>query len=261
MGYRKQDVFSEELSWITDSNIRSETAKIISELPDYFFETAASSTGKYHPQYALGEGGLVRHTKAAAKILHDLSSLEFYRNKFSDEQIDLMIAAILLHDGMKHGADGAKYTITEHPIVMAEYIVNNHKDGFTSEQLEFISGVISSHMGQFNTDYKTKKEVLPKPKTEAEFFVHLADYLASRKYLIVEFENYYNPSNYSFSEGNQLSGVITQIIDECKTRISNGDSRDELYDLIASLNNGEKNPTKIQDVKTANRVLKAIKSR
>lgn len=33
-----------------------------------------------------------------------------------------------------------------------------------------------------NKDYKTKREVLPKPKGKLQNIVHLADYLSSRKY-------------------------------------------------------------------------------
>lgn len=44
-------------------------------VPMDFFTQPASSSGKYHPSYALGVGGLVRHTKAAmimAKMLFPL---------------------------------------------------------------------------------------------------------------------------------------------------------------------------------------------
>jgi hypothetical protein len=43
-------------------------------------------------------------------------------------------------------------------------------------------------MGQWNYDYKSKKAVLPKPKTGKQFFVHMCDYLASRKFLEVNFD-------------------------------------------------------------------------
>ena len=56
------------------------------------------------------------------------------------------------------------------------------------EHWHAISNCIKSHMGQWNTDYKTKEEILPKPVTELEKFVHLCDYLASRKLLEVNFE-------------------------------------------------------------------------
>lgn len=47
-------------------------------------------------------------------------------------------------------------------------------------QMNLIYDLIASHMGQWNTnDYVNI--VLPKPKTQLEKFVHLCDYLASRK--------------------------------------------------------------------------------
>ena len=58
-------MFKPELGTIK-SQVYSDFAEAaIISLPDYFFEIPASSTGKYHPSYALGTGGLVRHTKAA----------------------------------------------------------------------------------------------------------------------------------------------------------------------------------------------------
>ena len=43
-------------------------------------------------------------------------------------------------------------------------------------------------MGEWNTDYKTKEEVLPLPESEMQKFTHLCDYLASRKMLEVNFD-------------------------------------------------------------------------
>ena len=51
-----------------------------------------------------------------------------------------------------------------------------------------IANCIHSHMGKWNTDYRTKREILPKPKTVVEKFVHTCDYLASRKYLEFKFD-------------------------------------------------------------------------
>lgn len=63
----KQETFKKELSLIKNENIRNFVKEFLNTVPDYFFTVAASSTGKYHPNYALGEGGLVRHTKAATR--------------------------------------------------------------------------------------------------------------------------------------------------------------------------------------------------
>ena len=43
-------------------------------------------------------------------------------------------------------------------------------------------------MGQWNTD-KRENIILPKPKSEVEKIVHLADYLASRKDIDISFED------------------------------------------------------------------------
>ena len=53
----KSENFTRELCMISDDKIRELTKDIINKLPDYFFNVAASSTGKYHPSYALGTGG------------------------------------------------------------------------------------------------------------------------------------------------------------------------------------------------------------
>ena len=43
-------------------------------------------------------------------------------------------------------------------------------------------------MGPWNTDYDGN-EILPKPKTKYENFVHMCDFLSSKKFLDVKFDN------------------------------------------------------------------------
>ena len=64
----KKEYFLKEIPLIQTDNIRQFLEYCIANLPDYFFHVAASSSGKYHPEYALGDGGLLRHTKAAVWI-------------------------------------------------------------------------------------------------------------------------------------------------------------------------------------------------
>ena len=67
--------FNKELSYIKNSEILIMTEKAINHLPEYFFSVASSSSGKYHPSFSLGEGGLYRHTKFAVEIAVNLWSL------------------------------------------------------------------------------------------------------------------------------------------------------------------------------------------
>ena len=180
-------IFKEEILKIKDKKIKKFTAVAVSKLPDYFFTVAASSSGKYHPSYCLGKGGLIRHTKAAVKI-----ALELFNNEtvqiFSNIEKDIIISSIILHDGVKHGLNGSHYTIATHPKLICEYIANDEEltKLLNENDLNSILSNMWTHMGQWNYDYKTKKVVLDKPETDMQKFVHLCDYLASRKCIEVK---------------------------------------------------------------------------
>ena len=189
MGDKVKDTFSKELTYIKNSRYRENAKKLINLLPDYFYEVAASSTGKYHPAFALGEGGLVRHTKVAVKIAYELSNNDVIGYSFTEDEKDLMIIALIMHDGLKHGKVKEKYVRFDHPVLMANYIKENKdKTTFTDEEIEFLSNVISSHMGQWNTN-PYSDVVLPVPHNKYQRFVHMCDFLASRKFLDVKFKN------------------------------------------------------------------------
>jgi hypothetical protein len=184
----KSEIFANELGFIINNDIKDFTKIAIDNLPDYFFSVAASSTGKYHPSYALGEGGLVRHTKAATRFANHLLQLEQNQNLFSERERDLILSAIMLHDGWKHGNNGSSFTTPEHPQVCADWVESNDKlNGVLSqEDRNVIADAIASHMGQWNTN-KRSSIVLHKPETEIQKFVHMCDYLASRKDIEVVF--------------------------------------------------------------------------
>lgn len=190
----KIECFKQELDMYANDDIKSFAAKAIMELPDYFFEVAASSSGRYHPDYALGEGGLVRHTKAAVRFANHIFQMEHVQEEFTERERDLVLTAIILHDGWKHGDDGKTHTVFMHPQVSADWVRGNaNLDGFISgEEREVIAGAIESHMGQWNTNKREKNE-LKKPKSKIQKFVHMCDYLASRKDIEILFDNYEKP--------------------------------------------------------------------
>ena len=161
-------------------------------LPEYFFHEAASSTGKYHPKYALGEAGLLRHTKAAVRIGYELLLDPSIGNKYTSREKDMMLIGLVMHDGFKRGLKEERYTRFDHPIIASNVVLDNYqKAGLTKEDATFISDVIKTHMGNFTTDYNGN-EVLEKPKTKYQNFVHMCDYLASRKVILIPFNNQNN---------------------------------------------------------------------
>lgn len=183
----KVDCFNKEYNYIKDNKKREDLKYLVSNLPDYFFEIPASSTGKYHPKFASTENGLVKHTKVAVRIAKELLDNPG-PNNFKDNEKDIIIMALVLHDGFKSGVVKEKYTRFDHPLLAADFI-RKQKDNISlnEEELDLITRVISSHMGIWNKDYNGN-EVLPIPKDKYERFVHMCDYLSSKKFINVEFE-------------------------------------------------------------------------
>ncbi len=186
---KKTDFFKAEINYIKNDKYKKAANEMIELLPDYFFEVAASSTGKYHPSFSLGDKGLLRHTKAVVKIGVVLMENNSLNHKFTDDEKDLIIISMIMHDGLKHGIEYSKYTKFEHPLIVCDYIKDN-KDKISLEdsEINFICKNISSHMGEFNTN-SYSDVVLPLPKDKYQRFVHMCDYLASRKFLDIKFKD------------------------------------------------------------------------
>ena len=186
----KTEIFKTELNYIKNDRIKRSAEKFLDLLPDYFFTIAASSTGKYHPSFSLGEKGLVRHTKVAVRIAYELLITETFGQVFTEHEKDLIIMALVLHDGVKCGIPESKFTRADHPLLVSKLIMENKdKLKIDIDDIRLLCSLIESHMGQWNKDNYTNKEILPKPVTKLQRFVHMCDYLASRKFLDVQFEN------------------------------------------------------------------------
>ena len=184
----KEGMFLDELDYIKDANLQESLIKIIESIPDYLYKVPASSTGKYHPSYALGEGGLLRHSKAAMRIGYELLNDPSIGDKYTSHEKDLMLMALLVHDGLKLGLPEERYTRFDHPILMANFIKDNREEySLTEEDATFMADVIKTHMGPWTKDYNGI-ELLEKPKTKYQNFVHMCDFLASKKCLLVPFD-------------------------------------------------------------------------
>ena len=151
------EMFNKEIKYIKNERVKNSLITMLDRLPDYFYSVPASSTGKYHPSFSLGDGGLLRHTKAAVRIAIELFQDESLNN-FTDDEKDLLIMALTLHDGLKSGKTKSEYTLFE-----------------------------ITHMGPWTKNYKGE-EVLSPPTTKYQRFVHMCDYLASRKFLDIKFD-------------------------------------------------------------------------
>lgn len=184
------------LNTFENDDIKNFAIVLLDNLPEYIWRVPASSTGKYHPAYSLGEGGLMRHQIAVVRFLNFFLELEQYNKIIPSRERDLLRVAGLIHDGRKSGSQSdyerSKYTKFDHPLQMAEVIRSYDGKYLNHNEIELIAHCIESHMGSWNVDKKTG-ECLPKPEDLHQELVHLADYLASRKTLTMDFENIETP--------------------------------------------------------------------
>lgn len=183
----KITLFIKEIDSINDKNLKKLATEIIACADDYFFTIPASSTGKNHPPFSLGEGGLVRHTKCVvymAKCLCESFNIDEYKR-------DMLIVAALAHDIKKQGdtPNGLGYTVHEHPLLAARYVCEVY---FASDitvlngVVSSIADLISSHMGKWGADPKFigDKKPLPMPESDCAKILQAADYIASRREIL-----------------------------------------------------------------------------
>ena len=177
-------VFEKQLEDVRSETVRNLVIKALDAISEKFFHAGASSTGKYHPDYAVTESGLVKHTKAVVFFVEQLLDA----NNIDDEyEKSICISAAILHDTCKSGKEWeCPFTRHEHPLLVKELL---SEDDLTEVPNGIniwndINELISSHMGKWNTA-KNSSVVLPTPKTELQKILHAADYIASRKQISV----------------------------------------------------------------------------
>ena len=191
----KKILLEEYFHSVQDENVKKFMEQCIETIPEYWYTVPASSTGKYHPNYALGNGGLMRHTIALLRFFDRLVRNTMYGSAFTNREMDLLRVACLMHDSRKSGSDEdfavSKYTKFDHPILAANVVRSIETEYITDEEKEMVANAIESHMGQWNIDpYNKCKVELPLPTNKYQKIVHLVDYLAAQKGVEVQFDGF-----------------------------------------------------------------------
>lgn len=166
---------------VTDQAKKQFAGACLMAAPEYFWRVPASSSGKYHPAFAAGEGGLVRHTAAAVKVALELLPAYPHLQKESDD----IIIALLLHDTLKHGWPDAGHTVPEHPFLPRRYY-REFAPIIGQRTYDRIMRLVDTHMGIWTPGKKAPKPQFWSRMSPADF-VHLCDHIVSRKQLEVLF--------------------------------------------------------------------------
>jgi len=182
MNDKVTDVFKDELNLISSKQLKDFVIECYEYCPSTYWTIATSTTGKYHPSFVNGTGGLLVHVKYvvwwAQKLIRAFPNLH---PTASDE----IICALLLHDIYKNGKATIKDRPTNitktHGVHFAMEIAENRKEKLTEEQ-ERILAALAGHMGVWTEPISFACWNLRDEKTRnVAMIVHLADYCAAQK--------------------------------------------------------------------------------
>lgn len=179
----KHEFFEREILNIESEDLRDFVRYFFDvHVGEWFWKSGASSSGKYHPQFAQGEGGLVRHTRAVEWVCEELLRMSSYAYMCPAFK-DYARAACLLHDTRKYGRGDTedKDCYKEHGALAAEDVAAAWAEFYRDEYdfqpcPELLLMAIRSHMGQWTENRDDR------PFTNIDRLVHLSDYIASRPF-------------------------------------------------------------------------------
>ena len=180
MDYSKKtlnELLSYEVAQIDDDEIRNFVKMTLDNVDPIHRIKPASSTGKYHPKYAAGEGGLIRHTKVVVRNI-----IELIRATPAIEcEKDELIAAAIIHDMWKYpeGRDH-EFTAFDHPALGGQWCKDH---GFDT-----IGELVAAHQGIWTTSRQMPGFENEQPRKFDQWCLHFADYFASRAYLACDFD-------------------------------------------------------------------------
>lgn len=170
--------FEREINLIKNDVLRNAVADYMENwTPAYFWTDGASSSGKYHPEFSHGEGGLVRHTKAVVMFAEELLRMSSYAY-MKDIYKDYVIAACIMHDSVKYGfTDEINKDEYRNHAANAAYLFERYCENNNVPVSEFLLSAMRGHMGQWSSEREDR------PFTNIDRCVHMADYFASRAFI------------------------------------------------------------------------------
>ncbi len=169
-------LFENVLNQIERKDIRDFTIACLKDAPDFLDNVPASVSGKYHPEEATKQGGLVWHVKRACWF----ANMFFGAFKWGVDNIrtDIILSALLLHDIGKqesYGKDYFKYV--NHPLTAGK-MIEKHKNMIPEKVFKIIQNCVHQHMHVFGPKSIVKNT---EDLNICELIVYQCDYLSSKK--------------------------------------------------------------------------------
>lgn len=201
---------------IKSEYIQKFTIAALGVAPDYFWEVPSSNTGKYHPPDEFCEGGLIMHTLRAVEVIKELCrafDIKYYEK-------DTLLSATILHDLCVGGIPPNTWTAEDEPgkmgtspfhaIYVRHYLKKElsmklwcgsydwyapgdegNKSVIVESNFEAICKAIEGHYGIWSAVPQVFEDVLDgwsDRKDLLVMLVYIADYISSRRNIIVKLE-------------------------------------------------------------------------
>ena len=154
---------------------------MVAEIPDYIFTMPSSTSGKFHNATQCQTYGQIYHVYMFDSILNHRLRLKGNKEQFvTPEERDAMRCVPTLHDAVKCGWNGSKYTVQDHPLLAAKWILETKVEhDIPMEYKQMIADMCEAHSGEWNKS-RSGQVIMSEPRNPREFFIHECDILASR---------------------------------------------------------------------------------
>jgi hypothetical protein len=176
-------LFQEELNLIYDEGIREFTKLALTQLPAYFFlDCPSSSSSRFHPIDEHTYIGCIIHTKRVFTVAYELC-----RGLNAEGDRDEILAAAILHDGIKQGKVKTGHTVKNHPGLAADLIreVYDATQMISNKSYSIIRNCVGYHYGPWSISPWSKSLALYTP---SELTLYISDYVASKRCVAVDYK-------------------------------------------------------------------------
>jgi hypothetical protein len=172
-----------EVTHIESEEIRAQTLAVLRHTPDYFWTVPASTSGKYHNEFAREEHGLWIHTKMAAHVCEEMLPSWIGQGYITDDQADLVRQGVLLHDLFKQDLPENRdpenpadcHTADDHDLIAAEWLAEH------TDVSDVVVHAVAAHNGPDGWgDGPSPTDTDAPVAAEVAREVHTCDMMASR---------------------------------------------------------------------------------
>ena len=141
----------------------------------------SSTSGKFHNATQCQTYGQIYHVYMFDSILNHRLRLKLNKEFYATpEERDAMRCVPTLHDAVKCGWNGSRYTVQDHPLLAAKWVLETKVEhDIHIKYKQMIADMCEAHSGEWNKS-RSGQVIMSEPRNPREFFIHECDILSSR---------------------------------------------------------------------------------